>query len=86
MTNTRREQWPLPAAASLAAGDDLNPLEAMWACLICWWKGMFQQLRHEGTIERPNVRCPVCGSDDVHPADGAVVHVAAYFGEIGTKH
>lgn len=86
MRDTSREQSSLPAAAFEAAGDDGNPLEALWACLACYWKGMFQQMRHEGTIERPNVLCPVCGSDDVHQADGSILHVKAYFGEIGTRH
>lgn len=86
MTDNRREQQPKSPAAGLfaAAGDDL--LSAVWACLVCYWKGMFREMRHEGTVERPNVRCPRCGGDDVVPADGSSHVATVYFGEIGTRH
>ncbi len=64
-----------------------NPLDALWACLACWWKGRMGDLRHIGTAPvASSLRCPSCGSDDLAPADGSVHDLPAYHGPIGTRH
>jgi len=70
--------------AEIGAAD---PLSTVWACLMCWWKGRIGKMRVAGDAPLASaLRCPSCGSDNVHPADGTVRDLPAYYGPIGTKH
>lgn len=44
--------------------EDGDPLDQIWTCLTCFWKGRAGEL-----IARDAVRCPRCSSDNIHPTD-----------------
>ncbi len=61
------------------AAETINHVEAIWACLVCYYKGRF------GTFEvREGFYCPKCLSTDIHPVGQPPMILVAYGGKIGT--
>ncbi len=56
--------------------DDVMQQE--WCCLTCSSKFTFGKLRTKPGS--PHLHCPVCGSSDIHPADGTSHAIAAKLG------
>jgi hypothetical protein len=68
---------------------DMTPdiMERQWVCMACNSKFRFGQTRIAACSERLpyGVGCPNCGNGRwVHPADGEVIVLDEYYGELGT--
>lgn len=55
-----------------------NPLDQIWACLDCYWKGRVGECDIDFS-------CPKCRGLNVHRAEGEARALDQYFGEIGSK-
>ena len=54
-------------------------MDQQWCCLTCNARFRFGELRSGPEY----LRCPTCGSGDIHPATGETVTVPKYEGERG---
>lgn len=60
--------------------DDRDVMKQLWCCLTCSETFRFGQIRMRGG----SLHCPLCDSDSLHPADGSMIELDSYEGEIDT--
>lgn len=56
-------------------------MEAPYCCLTCSHKFKWGNCIMSG----PDLICPKCRSNNLHPANGDIVELNEYHGEIGTR-
>jgi DNA-directed RNA polymerase subunit RPC12/RpoP len=58
--------------------DEPDVMAQLWYCLTCSETFRFGQIR----MRNGGLHCPLCGSENLHPADGGIIELDSYEGEI----
>jgi hypothetical protein len=63
----------------------MSHLDTRWCCLNCNSTMRVGEMKL-GFRQGYGFVCPLCGSDNTHPADGTSHKLTEYHGEVGTKN